>query len=82
MGYSRSSTCVSPLPTKLNSKSLILPSIIPKDQANKPTKKAPCIMFTKLDAERNIRRLSRAVNRGLLNDKGFEVILNFMSSFL
>ena len=39
-------------------------------------------MFTKLDAERNIRRLSRAVNRGLLNDKGFEVILNFMSSFL
>lgn len=78
MGFSRSSTCVSPLNPKLNSKSPILPSIIPKDQVNKP-KKTPCIMFTKLDAERNIRRLSRAVNRGLLNDKAFEVNFLFVS---
>lgn len=35
----------------------------------------PCIMFTKLDADRNKRRLKRAQARGILTDKSYEVKL-------
>jgi len=70
-GISRSNTCT---PTK--NRSPILPSIVPQARAgsmNDLLNKPPCIMFTRIDSERNRRRLKRALNRGLITDKAFEV---------
>ena len=42
---------------------------------------APSIMFTRLDAERNEKRLRRALTRGFLNDITFEVNHEQIKSF-
>ena len=70
-GLSRSNTCT-PITTK--AKSPVLPSIpLNTNQADQKFEKPACFMFTKLDADRNKRRLKRAQNRGVLSDKAFEV---------
>jgi len=75
-GVSRSNTCT---PTK--NRSPILPSIVPQSKANTVNellnKPPPCIMFTKIDGERNRRRLKRALNKGLITDKAYEVMFVF-----
>jgi hypothetical protein len=46
------------------------------NRLNEPTS----IMFTRMDADRNGKRLKRAINRGLLTDQAYEVscLLNFL----
>lgn len=42
----------------------------------------PSIMFTRLDAERNTKRLRRAITRGFLTDQIYEVFINKFEYFV
>jgi hypothetical protein len=95
-GMSRSNTCTPTVGVK--PRSPILPAINPSDFKNEmksdlskkesPVNTAdkfnnpPCIMFTRLDADRNKKRLKRAQGRGIVTDKIYEVISFLYSIFM
>ncbi len=78
---SRSNTCSPSIFTGnfMKNTSIQLPSILTNnnynslnqnDKANEPT----CIMFTRIDADRNNKRLKRVANRGIISEHSLEVI--------
>ena len=71
---SRSNTC-SPAINQVRSP-IQLPSIVPTAKASVKLIDSPCIMFTRLDAERNIKRMKKAIARGFLNEQSYEVYKN------
>ena len=51
---------------------------LPKTSSTREVYREPSIMFTRTDAERNIKSLDRAVNRGYLTDQEYQVSLNIL----
>lgn len=67
----------SPKLSSPRSGTMILPPISPKQseqfKQSLKSQESPNIMFTRLDAVQNIKRLKAAINRGHLNDNELEV---------